>query len=70
MFTLHDHIYSNIALPNNFVDKDLESKIQDDLRLDKECYPETKVESFVLKALVRDQPLLFPALVAYEITFS
>ena len=52
--------YSNIALPNNFVDKDLESKIQDDLRLDKECYPEAKVESFVLKALVRDQPLLFP----------
>ena len=70
MFTLHDHIFSNIALPNNFVDKDLESKIQDDLRLDKECYPETKVESFVLKALVRDQLLLFPVLVTYEITFS
>ena len=42
-----------------FVDKDLESKIQGDLRLDQECYPETEVESFMLKALVSDQPLLF-----------
>ena len=64
--TLRDHIYSNIALP---VDKDLESKIQDDLWLDQECYSETRrgfpcfseteVESFMLKALVSDQPLLF-----------
>ena len=38
--TLRDHIYSNIALP---VDKDLESKIQDDLWLDQECYSETEV---------------------------
>ena len=35
-----------------FVDKDLESKIQDDLQLNQECYPETEVESFMLKALV------------------
>ena len=55
-----------------FVDKDLESKIQDDLRLDQERYPETEEESFMLKALVRYQPLLFQLLVAYEIatTFS
>ena len=60
MFTLCDHIYSNIALPNNLVDKDLESKIQDDLRLDKDqCYPETKLGSVMLKVLVRNQPLLF-----------
>ena len=39
--------------------KDLESKIQDDLRLDQECYPETEVESFMLKVLVSDQLLLF-----------
>ena len=37
-----------------FVDKDLESKIKDDLRL----------------ALVSDQPLWFQLLVAYEIAFS
>ena len=37
--------YSNIALPNNFVDKDLESKLQDYLRLDKECYPQTEAKS-------------------------
>ena len=43
-----------------FVDKDLGSKIQDDLRLlDQECSPETKVESFMQNALVSDQPLLF-----------
>ena len=42
-----------------FVDKDLESKIQDDLRLDQEFYPETKVESFILEALESDQLLLF-----------
>ena len=66
--TLRDHIYSNIALP---VDKDLESKIQDDLWLDQECYSETEVESFMLKALVSDQPLLFQLLlVAYEFAFS
>ena len=65
--TLRDHIYSNIALP---VDKDLESKIQDDLWLDQECYFETEVESFMLKALVSDQPLLFQLLVAYEFAFS
>ena len=41
-----------------FVDKVLESKIQDDLRLDQECSPETKVESLMLKALISDQPLL------------
>ena len=34
-----------------FVDKDLESKIQDDLPLDQECYSETEVESFMPKAL-------------------
>ena len=53
-----------------FVDKDLESKIQDDLRLEQECYPETKVEAFMLKALVSDQPLLFQPLGAYELAFS
>ena len=53
-----------------FVDKDLESKIQDDLRLDQEGYPETEVESFMLKALVSDQFLLFQLLVAYESAFS
>ena len=31
--------------------------MQDDLRLDQECYPETEVESFMLKALVSDQLL-------------
>ena len=41
-----------------FVDENLESKIPDDLRLDQECSPEAEVESFMLKALVRDQPLL------------
>ena len=45
-----------------FVEKDLESKLQDDLQLDQDCYPETKVESFMLKTLVRDQPLLFQLL--------
>ena len=53
-----------------FVDKDPESKIQDDLRLDQEGYPETEVESFMLKALVSDQFLLFQLLVAYESAFS
>ena len=53
-----------------FVDKDLESKIKDDLRLDQECSPETEVQSFMLKALVSDQPLLFQLFVAYEIAFS
>ena len=48
------------------VDKDLESKILDDLRLDQECYPETEVESFMLKALLSDQLLLFQLLVANE----
>ena len=52
-----------------FVDKDLESKIQDDLRLDQECYPEIEVESFMLKALESDQLLLFHLLVAYESAF-
>ena len=42
-----------------FVDKDLESKIQDDLLLDQECFPKTEVENFMLKALVSDQLLLF-----------
>ncbi len=28
------------------VDKELELKVQDDLRLEKEFYPETKVKSF------------------------
>ena len=36
-----------------FVAKDLESKIQDDLWLDQECYPETEVENFMLKALLK-----------------
>ena len=45
-----------------FVNKNLESKIQDDLRLDQECNSETEVESFTLKALVSDQPLLFQLL--------
>ena len=53
-----------------FVDQDLESKIQHDLQLDQECYPENEVESFMLKALVSDQPLLFQLLVAHEIAFS
>ena len=56
-----------------FIDLDLESKIQDDLQLDQESYPETQVESFTLKdlkALVSDQLLLFQLLVAYEIAFS
>ena len=47
-----------------------EAKIQDDLRLDQECYPETEVESFMLEALVSDLLLLFQLLVAYEIAFS
>ena len=51
-----DHIYSNIALP---IEKDLESNIQDNFPLDQECYPENEVESFMLKALVSDQLLLF-----------
>ena len=51
-----------------FVDKDLESKIRDDLRMDQECYPDTvsDVENFMLKALISDQLLLFQLLVAYE----
>ena len=53
-----------------FVDKDLESKIKDDLRLDQECSPETKVESVILKALVRTSLYCFIELVAYEIAFS
>ena len=52
-----------------FVDKYLESKIQADLRIDQECYPETEVESFMLKALVSDQLLLFQFLVPYESAF-
>ena len=52
-----------------FVDKDLESKIQGDLRLNQECYPESEVESFMLKALVSDLHLLFQLLVAYKSTF-
>ena len=28
-----------------FIDKDCESKIQDDLWMDQECFPETEVES-------------------------
>ena len=52
------------------VDKDLESKIQDDLRLDQECYPQTEVESFMLKAFLSDQLVLFQLLVAYESAFS
>ena len=35
-----------------FVDKDLESKIQDDLRMDQEFYLETEVETFMLKASI------------------
>ena len=53
-----------------FVDKELESKIQDDLRLDQECSLETKVESFMLKAVVSDQPLLFQLLIPYKTAFS
>ena len=52
-----------------FVDKDLESKIQDDLRLEQETVL-TEVESFMLKALVSDQLLLFQLLFAYEIAYS
>ena len=51
------------------IDKVLESKIQGDLRLDQECSPETKVERFMLKSLVSDQPLLLQLLVSYEIAF-
>ena len=47
-----------------FVDKDLESKIQDDLQLNQECYPETEVESFMLKAPVSERLLLFQLFVA------
>ena len=50
-----------------FVDKDLKSKIQDDLWLDHECYPENEVESFMLKALVSD---LLRELVAYKNALS
>ena len=53
-----------------FVDKDLESNIQDDLQLNYECYPETEVESFMLKTLVSDQPLLFQLLIPYKTAFS
>ena len=55
-----------------FVEKDLESKIQDGLRMDQECYPENEVESFMLNALdlVSDQLLFFQLLVAYESPFS
>ena len=53
-----------------FVDKDLESEIPDDLQLDQKCYPETEVESVILKVLVSDQPLLFQLSVAYETAFS
>ena len=53
-----------------FVDKDLETKIQGDLRLDQECYPKTEVKSFMLKALSSDQLLLFGLLVAYESAFT
>ena len=35
-------------------DKDLESEIQDDLRLDQVCSSETEVERFMLKALASD----------------
>ena len=42
-----------------FVDKDLESKIKDDLRLDQEILPETEVDSFMLKALVSDSLYCF-----------
>ena len=51
------------------VDKGLDSKIPGDLLLDQECYPETEVESFMLKALVSDQPRWFQLLVTYEIAF-
>ena len=37
--------------------------------MDQEYYPETEVESFMRKALVSDQLLLFHFLVAYEIAF-
>ena len=50
--------------------KDLESKIQHDLRLDQACYCETEVENFILKALVRDKLLLFQLLIPYKIAFS
>ena len=53
-----------------FVDKDLESKIQDDLRLDQASYPDTEVESFMPKALVSDQLPLSQLLVAFKIAFS
>ena len=53
-----------------FVDKVLESKIQDDLRLNQECYPETEVEIFMIKVLVSDQPLLFQLLIPYKTAFS
>ena len=44
--------------------------LQDDLWLVQDCYLETKVESFMLEALVSDQLLLFQLLVAYKIAFS
>ena len=47
-----------------FIDQDNETKIRDDIRLDQECYPETEVESLMLKALVSDQLLLLQLLVA------
>ena len=53
-----------------FVDEDIYSKIHVDLLMDQECYPETVIESFMLKALVSDQLLLFQLLVAYESAFS
>ena len=44
-----------IALPNKVhLDKDMETRIQDDLWLNKECYPETEVGSLIQKALVDD----------------
>ena len=34
------------------------------------CFPETEIESFMLKALVSDQLLLFQLLVAYKSALS
>ena len=51
-------------------DKDLESKFKMIVRLDQECSPETEVESFMLKAVISDQPLLFQLLIPYKTAFS
>ena len=44
-----------------FEGKDLESKIQDNLRLDQECYPETEVESLYVKSPSKRPASIFSA---------